>query len=179
MVRALLPTVPPTYHLERRQFIPRPLTEVFAFFADAANLEAITPPSLHFRILTPQPIDIRTGARIDYRLSLCGIAFQWRTRIESFDPPRRFSDVQERGPYKLWRHTHEFSEQNGGTLMIDRVDYQLPWGPLGWLAHRLFVERQLTHIFHYRYQTIERLLAGQPKSRESEGIGDNLSQSVT
>jgi ligand-binding SRPBCC domain-containing protein len=151
--------VPRTYRLERRQFIPRPVVDVFPFFADAGNLETITPPSLKFRILTPQPVEIRAGAVIDYRLALLGIPFRWRTRIESFDPPHRFADVQEHGPYRLWHHTHEFRDHDGGTLMVDRVNYQLPLGPLGGLAHRLFVERQLRHIFDYRYQVIKRLMA--------------------
>ena len=168
--------MPHTYRLERRQFILLPRAEVFAFFADARNLEAITPPALHFRILTPQPIDIGTGSRIDYRLALFGIPFQWRTRIVSFDPPRSFADVQERGPYQLWHHTHEFTEQDGGTLMVDRVDYQLALGPLGGLAHALFVERQLEHIFDYRFQVIERLLAGNRCQMEQRA--DNMSPTV-
>ncbi len=151
--------MPHTYHLERRQFIPLPRSEVFAFFSDAGNLEAITPPSVHFRILSPRPILIQEGTLIDYRLKLLGIPFRWQTRIESFQPPHRFSDTQQRGPYKLWRHTHEFHEQDGGTLMIDRVQYQLALGPIGWLAHAWFVGRQLAHIFDYRYSAIERLLA--------------------
>ena len=168
-----------TYHLERRQYIPRPLADVFPFFADAANLEAITPAALHFRILTPRPIVMRPGTLIDYRLSLLGIPFQWRTRIESFEPPHRFTDLQERGPYKRWHHTHEFSEQDGGTWMVDRVEYQLPLGPIGRLANALFVQRQLKQIFDYRFQAIERLLVGDSQSPAPVGISDNLSQSVT
>lgn len=168
--------MPHTYRLERRQFIALPRAEVFAFFADATNLETITPPSLQFRILTPQPIDIGTGSHIDYRLALFGIPFQWRTRIESFDPPHRFTDVQERGPYQLWQHTHEFTQQDGGTLMIDRVDYRLPLGPLGGLAHALFVQRQLEHIFDYRFQVIERVLAG--NRHHVPNISENVSPTV-
>lgn len=169
--------MPTTYHLHRRQFIPRPLEEVFPFFADAANLETITPPSLHFQILTPKPIRIQTGTLIDYRLSLLGIPFKWRTRIELFQPPHRFVDVQVRGPYRLWRHTHEFAEQDGGTEMIDRVEYQLPLGPLGWLAERLFVRRQLKHIFDYRFRVIEHLLG--EDSPLSPNRADILSLPVT
>jgi ligand-binding SRPBCC domain-containing protein len=148
-----------SYRLERRQFIPRPIDEAFAFFREAANLGRITPPSLGFRILTPQPIVIEQGTLIDYRLSLLGVPFRWRTLIERFEPPHCFSDVQARGPYKFWRHTHEFQEQDGGTLMIDRVEYRLHLGPIGWLANGLFVRRQLAHIFDFRYRTIEQLLA--------------------
>jgi hypothetical protein len=168
--------VPHTNRLERRQFIPLPLAGVFRFFADAGNLETITPPSLHFRILTPQPIDIQSGTRVDYRLALFGIPFKWRTRIESFDPPHRFTDIQERGPYQHWHHTHEFIQEDGGTLMFDRVDYQLPLGPLGGLAHALFVQRELERIFDYRFQVIERLLAGNRDQRSKRA--DNVFQSV-
>lgn len=155
-----------TYILEHEQFIPRPLAEVFPFFADAGNLEAITPEFLNFRILTPRPIPMHPGSLIDYQIKLFGVPMKWRTRIEEFEPPNRFVDVQLRGPYKLWHHTHEFREVEGGTLMTDRVRYQLYLGPLGWLAHALWVRRTLTRIFEHRRQTIERLLCGekpQPK----------------
>jgi ligand-binding SRPBCC domain-containing protein len=150
--------MPHTYTLERQQLIPRPLADVFPFFADAGNLERITPDYLGFQILTPRPIDIRSGTLIDYKIKLCGIPLRWRTRIESFDPPHRFTDTQLRGPYKIWEHTHEFTETPDGTLMIDRVRYQIPLGPLGRLAHALFVRRTLARIFDYRYQAVERLL---------------------
>lgn len=169
-------TTPHTYRLERRQFILRPRADVFDFFSDASNLEAITPPSVHFHILTPRPIVLQEGTLIDYRLRLLGVPMKWRTRIESFEPPCCFSDTQVRGPYKLWRHTHEFHEQDGGTLMIDRVAYQLSLGPIGWAANALFVRRQLGHIFDYRYQQIERLLA---ETRSAGRESDRAPQSVT
>ena len=150
-----------TYVLERVQFIPRPLTEVFPFFADASNLEAITPKFLNFQILTPRPIPLRPGSLIDYQIKLFGLPLKWRTRIEEFEPPQRFVDVQLRGPYKLWHHTHEFLETGGGTLMTDRVRYQLSFGPLGSLAHILWVRRTLARIFDHRRQTIERLHCGE------------------
>jgi len=151
--------MPYSYRFERRQFIPRPLAEVFAFFSQAENLAKITPPSLGFRILTPLPIVIEQGSLIDYRLSLFGVPFRWRTLIERFEPPACFSDVQARGPYKFWRHTHDFVEQDGGTLMVDRVEYALHLGPIGSLANWLFVRRQLDHIFEFRYRTIARMLS--------------------
>jgi len=154
-----------TYVLEREQFIPRPLAEVFPFFADASNLEAITPEFLNFQILTPRPIPLRPGSLIDYQIKLFGLPLKWRTRIEEFDPPKRFVDVQLRGPYKLWHHTHEFLETGGGTLMTDRVRYQLAFGPLGSLAHILWVRRTLARIFDHRRQTIERLLGSDPEPR--------------
>jgi len=141
--------------LTREQIVPRPRSEVFAFFADPQNLEQITPSSLRFRITSPPPIEMRTGAVIDYDLSLFGVRFGWRTVIEAFDPPHGFVDVQARGPYRLWRHTHVIEEiPGGGTRIADRVEYELPLGPLGEVAHRLFVGRQLRHIFDYRRDVI-------------------------
>lgn len=137
--------------------MPRPRSEVFAFFAEASNLERITPPTLKFRILSPLPIDMRAGAIIDYRLSLMGIPFRWRTLIEQFEPEVRFVDMQQAGPYALWRHLHEFVDVPGGTLVRDRVEYRLPLGPLGDLAHALLVRRQLRDIFDYRQRVIAAL----------------------
>ena len=143
--------------LTRIQRIPSPRQEVFAFFADARNLERITPPELRFRILTPAPIMLRAGALIDYRLSLFGVPFPWRTEIEVWEPGVRFVDRQLRGPYRRWHHTHTFEDAPGGTLMTDRVEYQVPLGPLGELARRLFVTRQVEGIFDHRRRVIEAL----------------------
>lgn len=151
--------MPRTYTLLREQLIPRPLGEVFPFFADAGNLQMITPPWLHFRILTPLPIEMRTGAILEYRLRLYGLPLYWRTRIEDFEPQRQFVDQQLRGPYRLWHHTHEFEERDGGTFMRDTVRYQLPFGPLGTLTHSLTVKHLLERIFDFRYATIERHFA--------------------
>ncbi|HEY6098360.1 MAG TPA: SRPBCC family protein, partial [Anaeromyxobacter sp.] len=125
------------HRLERAQTVARPRDEVFAFFADASNLEAITPRFLHFRILTPMPIEMRPGARIDYALSLFGVPLRWRTRITEWQPGVRFVDEQESGPYAFWRHTHEFESQGGSTRVRDVVDYAEPLGALGWAAHVL------------------------------------------
>jgi hypothetical protein len=100
--------------LERSQLVPAARAEVFAFFADAFNLEAITPQFLRFRVTTPAPIPMAPGALIDYRLSLYGVGFRWRTRIEVWEPGVRFVDVQLSGPYRLWRHTHTFEDAPGG-----------------------------------------------------------------
>jgi ligand-binding SRPBCC domain-containing protein len=143
--------------LEREQLIRRPREEVFRFFADAGNLEALTPDFLRFRILTPRPIPMRAGTLIDYRLSLAGVPFRWRTRIDVWDPPHRFVDVQLSGPYRLWHHTHELREVPGGTLMRDTVRYALPFGPLGSLAHALFVRRAVATIFDHRRRRVEEL----------------------
>lgn len=143
------------YVLEREQVMPRTRDEVFAFFADAANLERITPPFLRFSITTPLPIAMGAGAKIEYRLSLFGVPFGWRTVIASYDPPHAFVDEQERGPYAVWHHEHRFEELAGGqTKMIDRVTYAPPLGPLGAVANALFVRRTLERIFDYRRDTI-------------------------
>lgn len=146
----------PVHVLEREQLVPRPRAEVFAFFADAHNLERITPATLRFRILTPPPIAMGPGTLIDYRLSLLGVPFRWRTRIDVYRPGERFVDVQLVGPYRRWVHLHTFEDAAGGTLVRDRVEYQLPLGPLGELARALFVRRQLEAIFDHRREAIAR-----------------------
>jgi ligand-binding SRPBCC domain-containing protein len=146
------------YLLEREQRLARPRSEVFAFFADAANLERITPPSLRFAIQTPAPIVMAAGTIIDYRIALFGVRFRWRTRIESFQSNTSFVDVQTRGPYAFWRHQHAFTDDGrGGTTMRDRVEYRLPFGPLGRLVHALFVRRQLARIFDHRRRVIAQM----------------------
>lgn len=141
---------------ERQQLLRASRSEVFSFFSNAANLEELTPSSLRFEILTPRPIEMRSGTRIDYKLVLFGVPFRWQTLIESFTPETGFVDTQLKGPYKLWRHTHEFVEVEGGTLMKDRVEYEVPFGPLGAVARVMFVARQLKYIFDYRHQAIAR-----------------------
>lgn len=140
--------------LERTQLLPAPRADVFAFFADAHNLESITPDFLRFRVITPGPIRMETGALIEYRLSLYGLGFGWRTRIEAWEPGTCFVDAQLAGPYRSWRHTHRFEDAPGGTRVSDRVEYELPLGPLGDLAHALFVRRALARIFDHRQQRI-------------------------
>jgi ligand-binding SRPBCC domain-containing protein len=138
------------YVLKRTQRVALPVERVFAFYAEARNLEAITPPWLGFRVLTPGTIAMREGALIEYRLRLHGVPLRWRTRIAVWEPPRRFVDVQLRGPYSLWEHTHDFAEVEGGVEIRDRVRYALPFGPLGALAHGLLVRRDLDRIFDFR-----------------------------
>ena len=136
---------------EREQHLPGSPEEVFAFFADARNLEAITPPWLGFRVVTPEPIVMAPGTLIEYRLKLHGVPIRWRTTIAVWEPPHRFVDVQLNGPYRMWHHTHDFAEApGGGTLMRDTVRYALPFGPLGSLANRLLVRRDLDRIFDFR-----------------------------
>lgn len=128
-------------------FLPRPLPEVFAFFAEAANLQRITPPWVDFRIVTPLPIEMRVGALIDYRLKVHGVPLNWRTAITAWDPPHHFVDTQVKGPYWRWVHSHRFRAAPGGTLVDDTVDFAVPGG---WPIERLFVRRDLTGIFLHR-----------------------------
>jgi ligand-binding SRPBCC domain-containing protein len=145
------------YVLERTQIVPRPRAEVFPFFADAANLERITPPFLGFKILTPQPIAMRSGTTIEYRIKLSGLPLRWKTLIASFEPDVRFVDEQLAGPYKRWHHTHTFRDVPGGTEVGDRVEYELPFGILGRLVHAVMVRRQLKTIFDYRARVMREL----------------------
>lgn len=147
------------YELRRETVIPRPVTEIFDWFSDARNLEILTPRFLHFRILTPTPIDMKPGAKIEYSIRVHGIPVRWKTTIESWDSPRSFVDTQTSGPYALWHHTHRFREQDGGTWMGDVVKYALPLGPLGQLAHWLMVRRDVETIFDYRATRIGELFA--------------------
>src|SRR3954453_4640896 len=137
--------------LRREQRLPATPDEVFPFFADAGNLEAITPPWLAFAVTPPRPIPMRVGTIIEYRLRLHGLPIRWLTQIEDWEPGVRFADRQLRGPYALWHHTHEFDADGaGGTVMRDTVRYALPFGPAGSIAHALLVRRDLDRIFDFR-----------------------------
>lgn len=136
--------------------LPRP--EVFDFFADAGNLERITPPQLNFQITTPQPINIKQGALIDYKLKMRGLPIKWRTEISVWEPPFRFVDQQLIGPYTQWIHTHTFTELGPEqTLIVDEVRYRLPFEPLGDIAH-FFVRKELDQIFDYRQKAVMEIL---------------------
>jgi len=128
-------------------WVPRPRDEVFSFFADAVNLDAITPPWLQFQTVRSAPIEIGAGTIIDHRLRIRGIPIRWRSKITVWEPPQRFVDEQVRGPYRLWRHEHEFEERDGGTLVRDRVQYAVLFD---FLVHELLVRRDVEKIFAYR-----------------------------
>jgi ligand-binding SRPBCC domain-containing protein len=149
-----------THTLHREQRLPGTPEEVFPFFADARNLEAITPPLLRFEVVTPGDLEMAVGTLIQYRLRLRGVPVSWLTSIQAWDPPHRFVDTQIRGPYALWHHTHTFVPDGaGGTLMTDTVRYAIGFGPFGELAHRLFVRRDVESIFDFRREAILPLLA--------------------
>lgn len=149
------------YEFYGEQLVSAPRPEVFAFFADAANLDAITPPWMRFRIVTPMPVEMAAGVLLDYRLRYHGVPLRWRTRIEAWQPEVLFVDLQVRGPYRLWHHTHRFEPTvGGGTQIIDIVRYALPLGPLGAVAHWLTVRRDVAAIFDYRRGEIAERFGG-------------------
>ena len=137
-----------TFRLESEVFLPCPLGEVFAFFADAHNLEKLTPPWLHFKILNPGPVAMKPGAVIDYRLRVHGIPVRWQSEITEWEPPHRFVDSQTRGPYRLWIHEHFFSETETGTRVADSVEYAVLGGV--WVQ-RWLVAPDIKKIFDYRH----------------------------
>ena len=162
------------HELTRVQRLPGSPEDVFPFFADARNLEAITPALLRFEVVTPDPIEMRVGTLIQYRLRLRGLPIRWLTSIQAWEPPYRFVDVQVSGPYALWHHTHSFARDGDTTVMTDVVRYAIGLGPLGDLAHRLFVRRDVAAIFDFRY---EALAARPSKMRFAPGSSPGLSAS--
>jgi ligand-binding SRPBCC domain-containing protein len=137
--------------LHTEQWLPIPRPELFDFFADAFQLERITPPWLHFHVLTPRPIRMSAGLKIDYRLRLRWIPVRWQSEISVWEPPHRFVDRQLRGPYRLWHHEHTFLEREGGTLVIDHIAYRVPGGTP---VNRCLVEPDLRRIFEFRRDTL-------------------------
>jgi len=140
--------------------LPLPRERVFAFFAEATNLERLTPPELHFQILTPQPISMQEGTLINYKLRLFGVPLRWQARIAHWQPPIGFVDEQLRGPYRLWRHTHQFHDCGEATIIEDVVRYRLPFGLFGNIFHPL-VRLQLKRIFRFRKSAVRSCLLGE------------------
>lgn len=143
--------------LERSLVIHAPVSDVFEFFEDPRNLAKITPNNMNFTIVKMDRPPMRPGFRIKYEIKWLGIGLSWLTTITEYDPGKRFLDVQTRGPYAVWEHEHRFEEVDGETIMRDRVRYQLPFGILGSIVHRLIVRRQLERIFDYRTQRIRKM----------------------
>ena len=160
------------FELTSELLVPAARTRVFDFFADALKLETITPPWLKFVVLTPPPIRMQQGAIIDYQLKLHGLPIRWTSEISSWDPPSMFVDRQLRGPYRVWRHRHDFEEVAGGAIIRDTVHY-LP--PLARLTHPLFVRRDLKRIFESRIEVLRRVCRSGEKGAETalgaEGAG--------
>jgi ligand-binding SRPBCC domain-containing protein len=146
-----------TFSLSSSLWLPRPIDEVFEFFADARNLEILTPPWLQFEILPPAPVEIQRGTAIGYRLKLHGFPLRWDSEITAWEPPYRFVDEQRRGPYRRWVHEHRFAEQDGGTLVSDHVSYAVLGGRL---VQRLFVAPDIRQIFTYRRAKLAELFGG-------------------
>jgi len=154
----------PTYLFERSQRVEVPVEQAFEFYGDFQNLEPLVPPWLHFELTTPGEPVFRPGTLLDYKLRLHGVPVRWQTRIETWEPPTRFVDTQAKGPYSLWEHTHLFEpDGDAATVIHDRIRYAIPLGPLGALAQRLFVHRDLERIFDFRRDAIAgRLVAKRP-----------------
>lgn len=147
----------PPFILRAEQFVPRPLDEVFDFFSKAENLQELTPAFLHFRILSVDPAPVRKGTLIKYSLRWRIFPIRWTTEIIEWEPPYRFVDVQLKGPYKLWHHEHRFVAEENGTRIIDEVQYRLPFGVFGSIAHSLKVKKDVETIFAYRTDVVRRL----------------------
>lgn len=146
-----------THTLRCEMLVYKSIAETFAVFEDAHNLARITPSWLNFQVTTPGQIVMRSGTEITYRIKWLGLPMHWKTRIAEYEPPFLFVDEQEEGPYSLWRHRHTFRPADEGTFVNDQVDYALPFGPLGELAHSAVVRRQLLSIFEFRQRELGRI----------------------
>ena len=152
-----------TYHLRSEVWLPSPREKVFGFFADPKNLERITPPWLHFEILSRDP-DVSAGTLLDYRLRLRGIPLRWQSEISVWEPPRRFVDRQTKGPYSFWVHEHTFHEERNGTRVGDHVEYAAPGGPL---VQRFLLAPDLERIFRHRQRILEEIFSTKARAAAS------------
>jgi len=148
---------PKIYTFKQEQFVKSDMETVFEFFSRPENLEKITPPAMSFNIMTPRPIEMKEGSIIDYTVKIVGIPTRWRTVITSYKKNEYFVDEQRFGPYSLWHHKHFIKEIDGGIEMEDVVDYKIPFGFLGQIAHPLFVKNKLRDIFKYREKKLIKL----------------------
>lgn len=153
-----------TYNLRCEMLVRRPISEVFPFFEDAHNLARITPGWLKFSVVTPDPLAMRAGLEIEYKIRLLGVPMDWKSVISKYQPPFHFVDEQLTGPYRYWHHSHEFHPEANGTRVIDSVDYALALDPLSRIAHALMVRPQLHAIFRYRQAALGQIFPGQTES---------------
>jgi hypothetical protein len=144
--------------LQEQQIVPDSIERVFSFFSDAANLQLITPSWLNFQTVSPLPIQMHEGVKMEHALRLHNLPVRWLTVITQWEPPYRFTDFQERGPFALWSHAHEFRSIDQGTEITDTVTYRVPGGPLGVVVDKLYVRRDLRRIFDYRKRVIGQLI---------------------
>ncbi len=142
----------------------RTLSGTFEVFENPYNLAKITPPSLNFQVVSKEHVEMRKGAEIDYVIKWLGLPIKWKTVIEEYQPPYLFVDRQEKGPYSLWRHQHTFEETPEGTRVADHVDYVLPLGSLGSIAHAVMVKRQLLEIFEFRQKALGKIFGGRTRT---------------
>ena len=149
----------PYHEIKLEQWVPQSVERTFSFFKEARNLEKITPEFLNFKVLNQSTSEIQEGTKINYRLSLHGLPVGWQSKITDWKPDQKFSDIQLKGPYSHWYHTHEFEEKNGGTLIRDRVLYKVPFGIPGDLVVGRWIRKDLETIFNHRYKIIDDLLA--------------------
>jgi ligand-binding SRPBCC domain-containing protein len=149
------------YVLRSEMWTSVPLRQAFSFFEDPYNLAKITPQWLNFQVTSPQKVEMRKGTEIEYTIRWMNLPIHWKTIILEYQPPNLFTDEQAKGPYSLWRHTHNFERCETGTRVGDRVDYALPFGFVGRFAHCLIVRKQLLRIFRFRQEQIGKLLGGE------------------
>ena len=156
------------YELRTEVLLPKPISEVFPFFADACNLEALTPEWLRFTVTIPGPIEMRVGTKIDYNLKVRGLPIRWKSEITAWEPPFRFVDEQRKGPYRQWIHEHTFCEVEGGTLTADYVQYAVPGGEL---IHWLVVKGDVERIFRYRREKMAEIFGAPTGQKAPHSIG--------
>ncbi len=154
----------PIYTLQCEMLTERTLQSTFEVFESPYNLAKITPQWLNFQVVSKEKVEMRTGAEIDYIIKWLGLPIKWKTVIQEYQPPHLFIDQQAKGPYSLWRHRHSFEETPEGTRVGDRVDYALPLGSLGALAHAVIVKRQLLDIFDFRQKALAKIFGGRTRT---------------